>query len=709
MNQPLAKQFTIREDFPPADYDQWRVLAEEALKGASFEKKLVSRTYDGIEIQPLYGRDDADPTDAGGFPGLSPFQRGSRPLEPVLNGWDLRQEHAHPDLEATHAAIREDLAAGVTSVLLRFDQAARQGLDPTDQGAEALAGQGGLMIYGVDDLDRVLADVPLEQVPIAIDAGAASMPAAALLIALWQRREVPHDEVRGALNADPLAALAMEGQLPMPVADALAQLADLARYTADHLPQVTAVGVDTTAYHDAGATAAQDIGVALATGLAYLRAMTDHGLDIATAAGQITFRLGLGTHHFLAIAKLRAARKVWSRVVEACGGSSTAAAMRITARTAGRVLTQRDPYVNLLRNTVTVFAAGVAGADTITSVPLDARLGLPTRFSRRVARNTVLVLQHEAHLNRVLDPAGGSWYLDQLTDDVADKAWSFFQAVEQQGGLLSALKGGWIHEQIEAAYQPRAKDIARRKAGITGVSEFPNVNEAAVELPVPDLVALRDAAVERCKGRGLPEAVPWDTTAGLAAAAVAAANGGATLGPIAAAAGFRQQPSVHVTPLPFRNLAAPFEALRDASDAWLAEHGQRPRVFLANMGPVAHHTARATFSKNLFEAGGFEVVSNDGFDTPAEAAQAFGDSGANIAVICSSDKLYPEFVPEVASQLKAAAARQVVLAGFPGDNAESWQAAGVDRFIYMSCDVLAILRELLAAEGVIELDAGTTS
>jgi methylmalonyl-CoA mutase len=553
-------------------------------------------------------------------------------------------------------------------------------------------------------VDAALAGVHLEMVGVTLEAGAAFLPAAAALAALWRRRGVGPDRARGAFNADPLAVLARDGQLPVPADTALRQLADLAVWTAATYPHVTAVRVGTAPYHHAGATAAQDVGFGMATAVEYLRAMTGAGMSVDAAAGQILFSISLGTHHFLAVAKLRAARRLWARVVEASGGSPAAGAMRVHARVSKRVLTLRDPYVNLLRNTVACFAAGLGGAETITSVPFDAAAGLPDALGRRIARNTLLVLQEEAHLHCVIDPAGGSWYLDWLTDQVADKAWAVFQEVERQGGMLAALRDGRVAEQIDSAFAPRAKNLARRKEGITGVSEFPNVGEAPVARPALARGELIEAAVRRLIRLRLsgdkvnqPGQGPGSLSPGRL---VALASEGASLGQLARALGFHAEPTV-IAPLAPHMFARPFEELRDASDAWRDAHGSRPRVFLANMGPVAHHGARAIYAKNFFEAGGFEVLGNDGFRAPDDAARAFQGSGATVAVICSSDKLYPDVVPQLAPRLKAAGARSVVLAGNPGGNEAAWRAAGVDRFIFIKCDVLATLRDMLREEGVL--------
>ncbi len=700
----LAQKFSIKDEFPPVDYERWRDAAEAMLKGAAFEQKLVTHTYEGIDLQPIYTQQDATGDDAEGFPGLAPFVRGSTPLGAVTTGWDIRQEHAHPDPKVANRAILEDLQGGVTSILLRLDLAARYGLDADAAAATDLAGRNGITAYLIDDFDAVLSDVDLNLIGLALDAGAAFLPAAAMLIALWNRRGCDPDQVVGWLNADPLGVLARDGRLHMKAEDALAQMAELAKFTHQQLPNVRAVRVDVSPYHHGGATAAQDIAFAVATGVEYLRALTGAGLGIEAAAGQIAFDFSVGTHHFLSIAKLRAARRLWSRVVEVSGGTAAAGVMRINARTSNRVLTQRDPYVNLLRNTVGVFAAGIGGADGITSVPFDHMVGLSDKFSRRVARNTVLILQEEAHLHRVLDPAGGSWCLDRLTDQVAEKAWEIFQQVEGEGGMLSALSSGWVAQQIDSAFAPRAKDIARRKQGITGVSEFPDVAEERLAHEPPDPTELRRTASERLLSTRREIETLKNFSLATAEAqvqmAIEAASDGATIGQIAAALGGHDT-ETEIKPIEPHLFAEPFEELRDASDDWQAQTGSRPQVFLANMGPVAHHTARATYSKNFFEAGGFEVISNDGFADATGAVDAFKESGASIAVICSSDKLYPDFVPEAASKLKAAGAKTVVLAGYPGDNKSAWEEAGVDRFIFIKCDVLAILRDLLSEQGVL--------
>lgn len=711
----LQEQFTLADDFEPVSYETWRATVEESLKGVPFEKKLITHTYEGLVIPPVYRREDWDATgDPSGFPGLVPFTRGSTLLNAVGSGWDMRQDHAAPDPTATSAAILTDLERGVTSIALRFDDAARQGMEPDAAEAATLVARGGLAAYDIDALGRALAGVRLDIAGIALEAGAAFLPAAALLVALARREQADLAEVRFAFDADPIAVLAHAGSLPVPLDTALRDMTDLARWTDEHLPDSTAVCVGTHPYHSAGATSAQDLGFSVATGVRYLRALTDAGMPLDRAARQLTFSYSVGCNFFLATAKLRAARVLWTRVLEACGVDGDAAGMTMHVRPSRRVLTTRDPWVNMLRNTVCCFAGAIAGAASITSVPFDAALGLPDDLSRRIARNTQIILQEESHLDRVADPAGGSWMVERQTEQLAELGWGVLQQIEAQGGIDQALASGWIADQIDEAVEPRMHNIAVRRDPITGVSEFPNLLEERVVRPEPDYAALREqtvAALSQVDDDGRA-ALERATTAldraadGSAMAALTdAAEHGATIGQLAGAVWADAGDAPTTEPLTPQPYAEPFETLRDHSDRFLERTGARPQVFLANMGPMAHHNARAGFAKNFFEAGGFEVQTNRGFTDAEAAATAFGDSGANIAVVCSSDKLYPTMVPEVAPALKAAGARTVVLAGHPGEHEAAYRDAGVDRFIYIKCNVLQTLRELLTDEGVLRDDS----
>ena len=398
---------------------------------------------------------------------------------------------------------------------------------------------------------------------------------------------------------------------------------------------------------------------------------------------------------------------LWAQVVASCGGDAAAQTMRLRTTTSRRVQTTRNPALNILRNTATCYAGALAGADAITTVPFDAPVVVSTELSRRNARNIQLVLAEECHLNHVVDPAGGSWYIDWYTRQLAEKAWALFQQIEKQGGMQAAASSGWVAKQIDIVELKRARDIATRKLPITGITEHPDISEKKLDKTAPSRIELRMAAAQRLSNwRKTQTPQPAldllvgavrrsDIAAGdLTARAIAAAGAGATLGQLAAALRPPGAEPAHVVALAVHPFDEAFEALRDASDAFAARHGHPPRVFLAGVGSIAEQIGRKTYAKNFFEAGGFEVVAREAkYDVDSSAAE-FAKSGTKIAVICSTDKQYGTCVAQLAPKLKVAGARTVILAGNPGAHEAAYRAAGVDRFIFLKCDALDTLSSL---------------
>lgn len=683
------QELRLAADFPAVAYDQWKKIVEDKeLKGAPFDKKMVTKTPEGIDIQPLYIAENwpwaGDPS---GFPGFFPFTRGTQAIARTRNGWDIRQEFREADPADANREIQHDLGRGVTSVTLRLDDAARAGRGPDAAGA----GANGVLVHDLAGLETALAGVDLAKAPVALEAGAAFLPAAMALSSLWKKAGLTAETAQGGFGADPVAILAETGSLPMAADTALEQLGALAAFTAKTWPKVRAVAVDTSVYHNGGANEVHDLGIMLATAVAYVKAMENAGLPIDDACGQIAFTVSVGCEEYLQIAKLRAARKLWAAVAKACGASDAAAAMNLRAKSAERMFTRIDPWVNLLRATVSTFASAVGGADVVTCLPFDAAIGLPDDMGRRIARNTQIILMEESNLYRVADPAGGAWSMETLTDRMAEKAWAFFQEIEGKGGILAALQSGFIQDAIATTMAQRDKDIAKRKVPLTGVSEFPNILEKPVERPAPDVSKAKAEAVKRTAAAGAPAA----SGNPVADAAHAVGAGAAFAAALVRGAG------ASVTPVVKRHLADSFERLRDATLAHKQKTGAFPTIFLANLGPIAKHTGRATFAKNYFEAGGIQALGNNGFSEVEACVAAFKASGARIAVICSSDALYEEMVPTYAPALKAAGAETLYLAGAPGDKKDAYDAAGVDDYIFMGADVLGKLTAQLVRLGVI--------
>ena len=604
------KPISFADVFPAATEAQWRARVDGVLKGGPFER-LQGRSYDAIAIAPLYGR---------------LLEERPRAVKASGAGWARLARVDNPDPEAANRQALEDLENGATGLHLVF------------------AGSTGAYGFGLPAnraaLDTVLEGVALEVgLPIEIDLGPQAQDCALHLADLLTKAGADLSTV--TFGHDPLGQMALQG-------GSAADWVALAPASAAFARTIGGRGfvADGRLAHSAGASEAQELAFVTAAALAYLRALEGAGVALETARGMIGFRVSADADEILGLAKLRALRRLWARVEEACG--LTPAPLHIHAETSLRMMTRRDPWVNILRATVACFSAGLGGADAVSVLPFTQALGLPDDFARRIARNTQSVLLEEANLGRVSDPAAGAGAFETLTDALCEKAWTLLQETERAGGFYGALASGALQNQIATTQQERARAIARRKDPITGTSEFPNVAEAPVEVLAP-----------------LPEAQPAPAL------------------------------PISLPALSLHRDAEAFEALRDRADAEALQTGTRRSVVLANLGPVAAFTARSMFAKNVFEAGGVLAPGNEGFADEESLAEAFKTSGAALACICSSDPLYEEWGQKAARALVKAGARHIYLAGRPGAAEAAWKEAGVSGFIFAGCDVIAVLDEAL--------------
>lgn len=609
----------LARGFPAPSYDQWKALVDKALKGADFDKRLVARTADGIAIKPLYARKDALVSAQGDVPGSAPYTRGTAATR---NGWDIRTIHIEQDPAIANKAILEDLQGGVNSIALHI---------------------GGPGLPGTKEaLSKALDGVLLDVCAIALIAGEGAFDAAAALNGVWNDMGIDPAKRQGSFGDDPLGTLARQGYLSEAIDTALARAAALVKATLP-MPHVTSLTADGVAYHVAGASEAQELGIMLATLVAYLKACERAGIEPADALPKISVALAADADQFSTIAKLRAARKLVWRVADACGAGDAAAKVQFATPTSYRMMAKRDPWTNILRTTIACAGAAIGGADAICVLPFTFALGKPDAFARRVARNIQIVCQEESHLGRVTDPSGGSWYVEQLTEEIAKKGWEIFQDIEARGGMLPGLTTGYVQEMIEQTAQARAKQIASGRLELTGVSAFPLLGDDGIKADV------------------------WP----------------------APASGVEGKPEIEVTPLRAHRLGETFEALRDSSDA---KGGFK--VFLASMGEIAEHNVRTTWIKNYLAAGGIEALISDGYKTPEAAAEAFAASSASAACICSSDAVNAVLAEATAKSLKDAGAKLVLMAGRPGDKEATLKAAGVDQFLFAGADAVATLKGL---------------
>jgi len=604
-------------DFAPATYEDWRKLVDGVLKGAPFEK-LVSRTYDGLTIEPIYRR-ARDVAPIAGRPAAAP--------------WQIMQRIDHPDPAAANALAIHELENGANGLEIEF------------AGGPGTRGFG-LIDAAPETLKRLFDGIFVDAgISIALHPVIGRGNAGETLAALIEQRRVDPAKVDLRFNYQALSTMAVRGRAPAPWSEMAKPFAGVVGGLMKRGFRGPFVLADGRAVHDAGGSEVQELAFALSLAVAYLRMLEDGGIGLDAARTAISFRLAADADQFLTMAKFRALRLLWARVEAACG--LTPKPTVVAAETAWRMLTQRDPYVNMLRATMASFAAGLAGADAITVLPHTLALGLPDAFARRVARNTQLVLLEESNLAKVSDPAAGSGGIESLTQALCETAWALFQEIEKAGGVFAALEQNLIQRKVAATRAVREANIARRKEELTGATAFPNLKEAQVA--TIDVKALEQTSPDEAK-------ITFDALS------------------------------------PMR-LAAPFEHLRDRSDDILKAKGARPRVFLANLGTAADFTTRATFAKSFFETGGIETVGSDGLTDPAALSAAFKASGAQLACICSSDKVYAERATDTAKALQAAGAKHIYLAGRAGEQEQALRAAGVNEFIFAGGDALAALQK----------------
>lgn len=615
-------ELSLARDFPPAQEADWQALVNEALKGAPLTS-LRSTTYDGIVIEPLHAREKGGNVIPGRGPG---------------EAWGVMQRIDLPDAEAANTQVLDDLKNAASGLVLVFEGAVGDygyARPPTEQAVEA-----------------ALKGVHLDSgITLELDFGPPSRQAAALVANYVQAKGLAPSSVQIRFGFDPLGAMSTRGVAPMPwieLAPAVAALiADFAKQGFTGPFSVA----DGRPVHAAGGSEAQELAFVLANAVAYLCTLEAQGMALDNARRLIFFRLAADQDQFLTIAKFRAIRKLWARVEEACGLQPSRAC--VTAETAWRMMTKRDPYGNIVRGAIAALAAAIGGADAVTVLPFSAALGLPDAFARRIARNTQTILIEEANLYRVADPAAGSGAIEYLTDQLCKKAWALFQEIERMGGSAKALEAGLIQRAVAQVRAEREANTANRKDSLIGTSDFPDLAEE----PVAVLGAFKAEPREAPTGQPLEK-------------------------------------------LPRIRLAEPFERLRDQSDAYLSRHRGRPKVFLACLGRASNFTARASFAKSLFEAGGIESVSADGVKTPEDVAKAFEASGAKLACLCSSDKVYEREAVAAARALTGAGAKHIYLAGKPGANHQAWEEAGIGTFLYQGCDTLGLLQTVYERIGV---------
>lgn len=707
----------LREDFAVPSREEWRQIVERDLGGAPFDKKLVWRTDDGFDVQPIYTAEDLEGVGhLGNLPGFAPYVRGSQPLSGVRPPWQIRQDSMVAAPEDVNAAVRDGIARGQTAIGIRLDNAARKGLDGDSPMARDLAGRGGCTMSSINGMRIALADIDLVRHPITFRTGASALPVFAIYLALAEERALEKRLLCGGVECDPLRDFAKSGTLRAPIDALYREMADMVKYATDNCPAMRPVMVNSHPYHNAGASAAQELAFTLAVGTDYLRAMVARGIAPDVAAMSMVFSFSVGTTLFMEIAKLRAARMLWAKIAHALGAADDdAKKMFLHVRTSTYSKTVHDPYNNMIRTALESFAGAVGGCDSMFVAPFSESIGRPNDFAMRVARNQQILLQEECHLSRVVDPSAGSYYIESLTESLAREAWKLFQGLEAGGGAYESLLSGKTQKAVDEVAERRRKRVEQRRDAIVGVSTYANPDEqtlATKHIPRDEFLAERVRRLSRLKAvrknsavREALNAISTSVYSGegsLMEHAVAAAKEGATIGEIMRALSDSvpgERPVIER--LPATRASVPYEALRKRADIHREKKGKLPEVFLATMGPLVMRRARADFSMGFLGAGGFKCVEPPAFETPEDAADAAVESGCCLAVVCSDDPSYPDIVPKFIDAAKAKKPDLLVfVAGYPVDSAAMLEDAGVDGFIHLRANVVDTLEDLQNRLGI---------
>ena len=751
-NQSTAKSAHASLDALRAAFAGWRKNVEAELKGVPFEKKLVTKTPEGIALQPLYTRLDT---------AAIPAQDLAAARGDLTDGyhkapWDFAQEIPLASPADFNAALLADLSRGQNAVAITLDRASRSSRD-ADTAPAADIGAAGLSINDLADLSAALHNVELSAIPVHIDAGATALPAASLLHAICKIRNTHPRKLSGSLTADPLGQLAATGSLPDSLDSLLDDLAQWTHYAAENSKRISTIGIDASLWHNAGGSAAHDLACALAALVEYIRELTTpaRGLAPAQVLAKTRVTFAIGPQFFMEIAKFRAFRLLVARVATAFTNAAAAsfastggntepnaldftpgaaaphstfsiphpapgneATVKIHARTGRWNKTTLDINVNMLRLTTEALSAILGGVDSLHIAPYDEVLGVPDDFSRRISRNIHTLLAEEFHFTAPADPSGGSFYIEKLTDELARRAWLLFQEIEAKGGFTAALRACALQAAAAATAKEKSDALDKRRSTLIGANLYPNLKEKP-PVPRPPLApAFAAARASEIKQRRagmdtLHKKVstdfagePTQTSASLEKAtrnSIYYAKHGATIGQLFSLNHPEPTPEPAIPPVAPPRASAGYETLRAAADAHAQKTGSRPKIFVAKMGPVLQHKARADFTAGFFATGGFDLLAKESFDTAETAAAAALASGAPVAVLCSTDDTYPALAPAFAKTIKSAnPAIKVILAGLPTDEPTitAYKTAGIDDFIHIRANNRAMLAALQKTIGV---------
>ncbi|MBB5712282.1 methylmalonyl-CoA mutase [Sphingomonas xinjiangensis] len=695
-----------------ADLDAWAKLAAKEVRDAD----LTWHTPEGIAVKPLYTQEDApDP----GLPGFAPFTRGVKASMYAGRPWTIRQYAGFSTAEESNAFYRRNLGAGQKGLSVAFDLATHRGYDSDHPRVTGDVGKAGVAIDTLADMQILFDGIPLDEMSVSMTMNGAVLPCLAFYIVAAEEQGVRQDQLTGTIQNDILKEFMVRNTYIYPPEPSMRIVADIIAYTAQHMPRFNSISISGYHMHEAGATAVQELAFTLADGMAYVRAAMDRGLDIDAFAGRLSFFFGIGMNFFMEVAKLRAARTLWSRIIAGFGGSPRSQMLRTHCQTSGVSLQEQDPYNNVIRTTVEAMAATFGGTQSLHTNSLDEAVALPTDFSARIARNTQLILQEETGMTHVVDPLGGSYYVEALTSELAEKAWALIEEVEAAGGMIHAVEKGFPKEHIERAAAARQARVDRGEDVIVGVNKYRLAEEAPMDILDIDNARVRADQIRRIeRTRAERDQAKAEEALGnlrrgaqgggnLLALCVEAARARCTLGEMSAAmeAAFGRH-AVGVTPIkgvygPAHAADAGWLRALDGVAAFERRTGRKPRVLVAKMGQDGHDRG-ANVVASAFADLGFEVISGPLFQTPAETSDLAIERGVDVVGASSLAAGHKTLIPELIDRLKEAGRADIkVVAGgvIPPQDYEFLRAAGVQAIFGPGTNLVNAAAEVLRLLG----------
>ena len=695
---------SLFQEFSGSDREEWKAAAVSLLKGRPFEKAMYTRTPEGITLEPIYDLASLETVShKDSLPGFAPFVRGSSCSGSISRPWKICQQVYSCDPVDFNRILMEDLQNGQNALNMLLDRPTMIGID-ADRAEISSVGVRGVSISTVDDLKAAFEGIVFDAMPVHMNTGNNPAPLTAMLLAYLRGSGTDVSNLHGVMGYDPLGQLAEHGSVGMSIEDALDLMSRVLSWFSGSGSDVRTILIEGHPYHNGGADAVTELAYMMATGTFYLREMINRGHTVEEAASRMAFSLSLGQNFFMEISKVRAARMLWNRIVEEFGGDENTRRAYIHGKTSSWTKTVFDPYVGLLRNASEAFSGAMGGADSLTVIPFDEAIREADSFSRRISRNVQSILQEECHFTQPVDPAGGSWYVESLTEKVAGEAWKAFQKIEAMGGMNAAILDGTVSDTVEKKYEERFRDIAKRKSVWVGVNMYANTSEERLEAKPVDreqLLNRRVNAVSEFRASRSGYSLPL--RANSLNELMEAAESGATLQDLyGLTSGSAEKPEA-ATPVKRQRGAERFENLREET-LKMAKSGMHTSVLLLNIGSLPNHKPRADFTRGFFEVGGFKILSGKGSGTIEELVEAALDTSARIAVFCGSDKDYPEMVPGAAESIrKKRPDLKLIVAGRPAEDMEQvYTKAGIDHYIYLgsNCyDLLKTLQEGIKSNG----------